>query len=90
MTQSQSPFRLLAKTYSNQLLTRDQYVQIRTQLLKLLQSKGSVTEDDLRKLTNFAQGKSTPKVEKSYSSSDWIIIVLGLFAALVLGFILYN
>lgn len=90
MAESQSPLRLLAKTYSNQLLTRDQYVQIRTKLLKLLQKNGTVTEDDLRKLTNLAQGKSTPKVEKTYSSSDWIIIVLGLLAALVLGFVLYN
>lgn len=90
MKQSDSPFRLLAKTYSNQLVTRDQYVSIRTQLLKELQSKGHVTEDDLRKLTDIDDGKPDPSVEKTYSSSDWIIITLGLIAAIVLGFVLYN
>ncbi len=90
MTQSRSPFRLLSKTYSNQILTRDQYVLIRTHLLKKLQSDGSVTEEDLKKMTDIAQGKSTEDVEKSYSSSDWMVISLGLIAAIVLAFVLYN
>lgn len=90
MSQNQSPFRLLAKTYSSQMLTRDQYILARAQLLKTLQSKGTVTEEDLRKIANGNQDKSSPTVEKSYSSSDWVIISLGLIAAIVLAYVLYN
>lgn len=90
MSQNQSPFRLLAKTYSSQLMTRDQYILARAQLLKILQSKGTVTEDDLRKIISGSEDKSSPTVEKSYSHSDWIIITLGLIAAIVLAYVLYN
>ncbi|MCP4429613.1 MAG: respiratory nitrate reductase subunit gamma [Gammaproteobacteria bacterium] len=58
--------------------------------MKILQAKGSVTEDDLRRITNSIETKSRPRVEKNYSSSDWVIIALGLVAAIVLGIILYN
>ncbi len=90
MTQSQSPFRLLAKTYSHHLLTREQYVQIRTQLLKKLQIQGIVTEEDLKIMTDAAFGKSKPNIEKTYTYVDWIIITLGLIAAVVLAFVLYD
>lgn len=90
MSQPQSPFRLLSRSYSNQVVTRDQYVLIRNQLLKKLQSEGNVTEEDLEKITNVACGKSTQDVEKKYSSYDWIIISLGVIAAIVLAFVLYN
>lgn len=90
MSDQSSPFRLLSKSRSNQILTREQYVKTRTQLLKILQANGQVTEDDLRKITDNLQEKNPPKVEKSYSPSDWIIIALGLIAAFVLGAILYN
>ena len=90
MTDQNSPFHLLSKTRSNQLLTREQYVKTRNELLKLLLKQGSVSEEDLKKLTEKVGDKSQPKVEKAYSSSDWVIIALGLIAALVLGFVLYD
>ena len=42
-----SPFRLLAKTYENDLISRAQYVEIRAQLLKKLQARGKVKRSDL-------------------------------------------
>ena len=85
-----SPFRLLSKTYDNQMLTREQYVSIRAQLLKKLQQQGQVTDEDLKNFTDIIHGKKSPHVEKSYSSFDWFIIGLGLVAAIVLGFVLYG
>jgi len=90
MSDPLSPFRLLTKTYANHMLTREQYVKIRGQLLKKLQNSGKVTEEDLKNFTDITYGNISPPPEKSYSSSDWIIIFLGLIAAIVLGFILYN
>ena len=90
MSQPLSPFRLLSKTYANQLLTREQYISIRAQLLSKLQRQGKIAEDDLKNFTDIIQGKKLPQVEKSYSSSDWVIIGLGLAAAIVLGFVLYG
>ena len=90
MTERDSPFRLLSKTRSNQILTREQYVAARNELLKILQTRGSVTEQDLHKITDKMKDKSQPKVKKGYSSSDWVIIALGLIAALVLGAVLYS
>ena len=91
MSNPVSPFRYLAKTYANDLISREQYVLIRAQLLKKLQSKGFIREDDLQNFIKLAQGSSDkPKSEKSYSSTDWIIIALGIVASIVLGFILYG
>ncbi len=90
MSDSLSPFHLLTKTYANHMLTREQYVKIRGQLLKKLQNSGKVTEEDLKNFTDITYGNIAPQTEKSYSSSDWVIIFLGLIAAIVLGFILYN
>jgi len=85
-----SPFRLLAKTYANQIVSREQYISIRAQLLKKLQQQGEVTEEDLNNFTSIIHGNKSPQVEKSYSSTDWLIIGLGLVAAIVLGFVLYS
>jgi len=90
MSKPQSPFYLLSKTYANQLLTREQYVSIRAQLLKKLQQKGAITEEDLKNFSDIANGIKSPHVEKPYSSSDWIIIGLGLAAAAVLAYVLYG
>ncbi len=90
MPQPQSPFRTLSRFYSSQMLTRDQYLLIRTQLLKKLQSEGNVTEEDLKNITDNAYGKPTQEAKISYSPSDWIIISLGVIAAIVLAFVLYN
>jgi len=90
MSRPNSPFRILSKTYANQMLTREQYVSIRAQLLKKLQRQGQVTDEDLKTFTDIIHGKKPPQVEKSYSPSDWLIIGLGLVAAIVLGFVLYG
>lgn len=84
-----SPFRLLVKSYANSLITREEYVKIRSQLLKKLQATGQIEEEDLNNFTLISQG-TPPVTEKSYSPSDWAIIILGLTASAVLGFILYG
>ena len=90
MSQPSSPLRLLAKTFASDLISRDQYVEIRAQLLKKLESKGSIGESDLQNFTAITQGGDQPKAEKSYTSSDWFIIALGLAASAVLAFVLYG
>lgn len=90
MSQPGTPLRLLAKTYANDLISREQYVEIRAQLLKRLESKGRIDESDLQNFTAITQGSEVPKVHKSYTSSDWIIIALGLAASVVLAFVLYG
>jgi hypothetical protein len=66
-------------------------VKIRSQLLKKLQSTGTIEDADLKNFTLISQGVAIkPVSEKSYSYSDWIIIFLGLTASVVLGFILYG
>ena len=85
-----SPIRLLVKSYTNNVITREEYVKIRSQLLKKLQSTGQIEEEDLNNFTLISQGTPPPKTEKSYSTSDWVIIVLGLTASAVLGFVLYG
>jgi hypothetical protein len=91
MDNSKSPFRLLVKSYANNVISREEYVKIRAQLLKKLQSTGTIEDTDLKNFTLISQGSTEkPVTEKSYSSSDWIIITLGLVASAVLGFILYG
>ena len=88
--QESSPLRLLAKTYANDLISREQYIEIRAQLLKRLQAKGIIDEADLTNFTAIAQGSEVPEARKSYTSSDWIIIGLGLAASAVLAWVLYG
>ena len=89
MSQQASPLRMLAKTYANDLISREQYVEIRAQLLKRLENRGKVDESDLKNFTAL-QGPDSPKVQKTYTSSDWIIIALGIAASAALGYILYG
>ena len=85
-----TPLRMLAKTYANDLISREQYVEIRAQLLKRLESKGSIDESDLKNYTAITQNQDSPKAQKSYTPSDWIIIALGLAASAVLAYVLYG
>jgi hypothetical protein len=85
-----SSLRLLVKSYSSDLLTRDQYLEVRSQLLKKLALQGSVSHEELSNFMKIYQDTGEVSVNKSYSSSDWIIIILGLLAAIVLAFILYG
>ena len=90
MTLNSSPLRLLAKTYANDLISREQYIEIRAQLLKRLERKGRIDDSDLKNYTAITQGVDEPKIQKTYTSSDWIIIALGLAASAVLAFVLYG
>jgi hypothetical protein len=91
MNNSPSPFRYLARTYASDLISREHYVIIRAQLLKKLQSNGSIGDEDLQNFIRLTQGSGDkPKTERSYTSSDWIIIALGIAAAVVLGYVLYG
>ncbi len=90
MERQTSPLRLLAKTYANDLISREQYIEIRAQLLKRLQTRGRIDESDLKNFTAITQGSDTPKAQRSYTPSDWIIIALGLAASAVLAYVLYG
>ena len=90
MKLSSTPLRILAKTYASDLISREQYVEIRAQLLKRLENKGSIDESDLKNFTVLTQGSDAPKAQRSYTSSDWIIITLGLAASAVLAYVLYG
>ena len=90
MTLNSSPLRLLAKTYANDLISREQYIEIRAQLLKRLERNGKIDDSDLKNYTAITQGSDAPKVQKTYTSSDWIIIALSLAASAALAFVLYG
>ena len=90
MTLSNSRLRLLVKSYANGLLDRDQYLTIRKDLLRRLASHGSIGHDDLTNFLKIHQGGNGQTPSNRYSISDWIIIILGLFAAAALGIMLYN
>ena len=90
MEKPTSPLRLLAKTYANDLISREQYVEIRAQLLKRLETRGRIDESDLKNFTVITQSSENPKTERSYTPSDWIIIALGLAASAVLAYVLYG
>ncbi len=90
MEQHGSPLRILAKTYANDLISREQYIEIRSQLLKKLQNKGRIDESDLKNFTAITRETEAPRARKTYTSSDWIIIALGLAASAVLAFVLYG
>jgi hypothetical protein len=90
MSNPTSPFRYLAKTYANELISREHYIVVRGQLLKKLQSKGIIGDDDLHNFIRLTKEDEQPKTQKSYTPSDWIIIALGIAASIVLGFVLYS
>jgi len=85
-----TPLRLLAKTYANELVTREQYIEIRAHLLKRLATKGKLTDADLKNFTTLTQGPEPAPEAQNYTFSDWLIIALGLVAAVVLAFVLYG
>jgi hypothetical protein len=90
MTLSDTPLRLLVKTYANGLVNRDQYLDIRQELLRKLSAHGEISHEDLQNFLNIQLDTRKPSTITSYSLSDWIIILLGLIAAAVLGFLLYS
>jgi hypothetical protein len=91
MDNSPSPFQLLVKSYTSHLISREEYLKNRSQLLKKLQSNGTIEGVDFKNITLISQGSDAkPVTKKSYSVADWIIITLGFTASAVLGFILYG
>lgn len=90
MTLDSTPLRLLVKTYASGLLDRQQYLDIRRQILRRLSRQGTLTEEDLQNFLNIHKETDEQSGVRQYSVSDWIIIVLGLCAAAALGVILYS
>lgn len=90
MEPQNTPLRLLAKTYANELITRQQYIEIRAHLLKRLESTGQINHLDLKNFTTLIQGPEAEQPARSYTTSDWLIIALGLAASAVLAYVLYG
>ncbi len=91
MKLSESPLRILVKSYANGLLEREQYLEIRHQLLQKLSHQGEITQQDLQRLLKqFQQDDEPGGWVSGYSASDWVIVILGLLAAATLGYILYT
>ncbi len=78
------------KTYAIDLISREQYIEIRAQLLKRLEANGKITESDLRNFTALTQDPDPEVKQSSYTSSDWVIIGPGLAASVVLAFVRYG
>ena len=77
MNQPGSPLRLLAKTYASDLITREQYIEIRAHMLKRLESHGKISESDMKNFMALVQSPEPVRAHRSYTPSDWIIIALG-------------
>ncbi len=90
MRLEESPLRILVKSYANGLLEREQYLEIRHQLLRILSHKGDISQQDLQKLLKQYEERDSASWISAYSASDWIIVALGLLAAAALGYILYS
>lgn len=90
MTLRDSPIRLLYKSYAGGVLNRKQYLDIRKELLRKLDSKGHVNHADLENFLKLHRNKDDAESVRRYNVSDWIIIILGLTAALALGIMLYS
>ena len=90
MKPTDSALRLLVKSYISGLIDRQQYLEVRHQLLKKLSSQGRVTQEDLKNFYDLYQNTDTGRTVKQYSISEWIIIILGLLAAAALAWILYS
>jgi endo-1,4-beta-mannosidase len=85
-----SPLRLLVKSYTNGIIERDQYLKIRAEVLKKLSIQGEVSHEEVKNFIHIQQDSGELEHKKQYSPSDWIIIALGLIAALIMGLFLYS
>ena len=85
-----SPVRLLAKSYTKHFITREEYIKIRSKLFRKLQFNGKIEDSDINNLISITKDIDAPKLKKSHSASDWVIIILGLIAFLVIIFFLYE
>ncbi len=86
-----SAFRLLAKTYCSDLISREQYVEARGQLLKKIQCKGKINETDLKKVTAITQNslsiESEPKMQ--IPPVVWIGVSAALIASALLALLAF-
>jgi len=90
MKLDESPLRLLVKSYTSGLIDREQYLEVRQQLLKKLSNNGQITQEDVKNFHGIYQNTEAGNSLGNYSFSDWVIIILGLLAAAALGIILYG
>ncbi len=90
MRMSNSPLRLLVKSYADDMLDRKHYLEIRRQLLNSLAENGDVSHEELLELMEVHQKEQEIPLTERYSPSDWFIIALGLLAAAGLGLILFG
>lgn len=89
MEQPLSPLRLLAKSYSNNLISRESYLEVREQLLEKLQRTGKLDDADLQTVNTSIDKDRSPRCRKTYTKMDRIVIGLGLAASAILAYILY-
>lgn len=87
---SLSPLRKLVQAHAENLITREEYLNIRTLLLDKLEQKGHLNHKDLDNFYNLKDMSNDIESAASYSSTDIIITLLGLLAAGVLAYILYS
>ncbi len=88
-----SPLRKLVKKYTNQIITREQYLDVRKDLLKKLSAQRTINQEDLDKFLSIqesAKPVTHNTLKNTYSISEWLIIGLGLLAATFLGYMLYS
>lgn len=85
-----TPLRKLVQSHYEGLITKDDYLTIRTMLLDKLEQQGRVSFDDLDNFLNIKKVSTEHKSSSNYGSSDIIIITLGVFASIALAYILYS
>ena len=59
MKLDESPLRLLVKSYTSGLIDREQYLEVRQQLLKKLSIHGQITQEDVKNFHNIYQNTET-------------------------------
>ena len=59
-------------------------------MLKKIATQGEISHDEVKNFISIYQDSGEIKANKSYSASDWIIMFLGLAAAIALGIILFG
>ncbi len=87
-----TPLRTLVKTFAGGIIDRNEYLDIRSRLLQKLEREGRITDSDLKRLMDAETSRDddVPVATSKYTATDWILILLGLGAAIGLGIILYN
>ena len=85
-----SALRLLVKSYANELLEREQYLKIRKHLLHKLSIDGHIDQKDLQNFMKIYHDTESNNNQSKYSTSEWVIIVLGILAAAALALILFG